>query len=203
MAEQLLVWMDLEMTGLDPEKERIIEMATIITDGDLNVVASGPEMVVHQPEDVLSKMDDWNKEHHGKSGLIDRVRASTIDEQKAQADTLAFIQAYCGPKSTPLAGSSIHQDRRFLQKYMPDLDNYLHYRNVDVSTVKELLKRWLPEVTNACPPKKSTHRALEDIQDSINELKFYRSLAIRTQAEVLAAKQAANGATAAANGSNG
>lgn len=176
-ASDLLVWMDLEMTGLDPERERIIEIATIITDGQLNIVAEGPELVIHQSEALLSSMDAWNKEHHGSSGLTGRVRASTVSEADAEAETLAFVAAHTGARTAPLAGNSIHQDRRFLVKYMPALEAHLHYRNVDVSTVKELVRRWYPEVHKRAPKKKETHRALDDIRESLAELAYYRKRA--------------------------
>lgn len=170
-----LVWIDLEMSGLDPSRERILEIATIITDGQLEVVAEGPELVVHQPEALLAAMDDWNREHHGQSGLIDRVRASTITEEEAERQTLEFIAKHVPERAAPLAGSSVHQDRLFLARYMPKIDRYLHYRIVDVSTVKELVRRWNPKAFEARPPKKNTHRALDDIRESIEELRFYRN----------------------------
>jgi len=179
MDNGLLVWMDLEMTGLDPEKERIIEMATLITNANLELVATGPELVIHQPAEILAKMDEWNTHHHKESGLTERVTASTVTETDAEMQTLAFLQAYCAPRAVPLAGSSIHQDRRFLQKYMPKLEEFLHYRNVDVSTIKELVKRWYPAVIASCPPQGNRHRAMEDIQDSINEMRHYRKHAFR------------------------
>lgn len=171
---QPLVWMDLEMTGLDPERERIIEMATIITDADLEILAEGPELIVHQPDSVLEAMDAWNTKHHGESGLTDKVRASTVSEADAEAQTLEFIEAYVGKREAPLAGNSIHQDRRFLARYMPTLSEYLHYRNVDVSTVKELAKRWYPDIYSEAPRKQGMHRALDDIRESITELSYYR-----------------------------
>lgn len=175
----MIVWIDLEMTGLDPERERIIEMATLITDGQLAIVAEGPELVIHQPDSVLDAMDDWNREHHGSSGLTDRVRASTIDEREAERRTLAFIAEHCGKRTAPLAGNSVHHDRRFLAAYMPELLAYLHYRIIDVSTVKELTRRWYPDALAAAPPKRETHRALEDIRESIAELQYYRSAVFR------------------------
>jgi oligoribonuclease len=175
-GSDLLVWLDMEMTGLDPAKERIIEMATIITDGQLAEIATGPSLVVHQSDDVLAAMDDWNKKHHGGSGLVERVKASTISDADAEAQTLAFINAHCGAKERPvLAGNSIHQDRRFIRRYMPALDARLHYRMVDVSTVKELARRWYPAVTAKQPSKNETHRALDDIRESIEELRYYRN----------------------------
>lgn len=170
-----LLWMDMEMTGLDPARERVIEMATIITTYSLDVVAEGPELVLHQPEDVLGAMDDWNRRHHGGSGLIDRVRASTVQEAEAEQQTLAFINAYFRSDERPvLAGNSIHQDRRFIRRYLPKLDQRLHYRMIDVSTVKELGKRWYPGLMDVRPAKNETHRALDDVRESIAELRFYR-----------------------------
>ncbi len=175
-GSDLLVWMDMEMTGLDPAKERIIEMATIITDGQLAEIAIGPSLVVHQGDEVLAAMDDWNKKHHGGSGLVERVKASTISDADAEAQTLAFINAHCGAKERPvLAGNSIHQDRRFIRRYMPALDTRLHYRMVDVSTVKELARRWYPQIAARQPSKNETHRALDDIRESIDELRYYRN----------------------------
>jgi oligoribonuclease len=168
-----LVWMDLEMTGLEPEVERIIEIATLVTDAELNLIAEGPELVIHQPDALLDAMDDWNKEHHGASGLLARVRASTVTEAEAERLTLEFLKAHVPAKSVPLCGNSIAQDRRFLVKYMAELNEHLHYRNVDVSTIKELVKRWYPDSYQA-PRKQATHRALDDIRESINELRFYK-----------------------------
>jgi oligoribonuclease len=177
MEDGRLVWVDLEMTGLDVERERILEIATIVTDAELNVIAEGPELVVHQSAAVLDAMDAWNKEHHGASGLVDRVRASTIDDAEAERLTLEFVAAHVGPKSAPLAGNSIHQDRLFLARYMKKLEGHIHYRNVDVSTVKELVRRWYPAVYDARPKKKGSHRALDDIRESIEELRYYRERA--------------------------
>ena len=171
----VLVWLDMEMTGLDPERERIIEVAMILTDGKLEEIATGPELVIHQGDEVLAAMDDWNKSHHGASGLIERVRTSTIDDASAEAQLLAFIQAHVPAKERPvLAGNSIHQDRRFVRRYMPQLDKRLHYRMVDVSTIKELARRWYPAIVAKQPAKKETHRALDDIRESIDELRFYK-----------------------------
>ncbi|HJL15060.1 MAG TPA: oligoribonuclease [Sandaracinaceae bacterium LLY-WYZ-13_1] len=169
-----LVWIDLEMSGLDVERERILEIATIVTDGQLEILAEGPELVVHQPDALLEAMDDWNREHHGASGLVDRVKASPIDEAEAERRTLEFIAAHVDARTAPLAGNSVHQDRLFLAKYMPELTAHLHYRNVDVSTVKELVRRWHPEAFAARPTKKGNHRALDDIRESIEELRYYR-----------------------------
>jgi oligoribonuclease len=171
----LLVWMDLEMTGLDPQRERIIELAVLITDGDLTLIAEGPELVIHQPDEVLAAMDDWNTRHHNASGLVAKVRASTVTEAEAEAAVVGFINAHVPPREKPpLSGNSIHQDRRFIRRYLPALDARLHYRMVDVSTIKELGRRWYPEVHARRPPKNESHRALDDIRESINELRFYR-----------------------------
>lgn len=167
-----LVWMDMEMTGLDPEVDTILEIATIITDGQLNIVAEGPSLVVHQSEEVLASMNDWCKVYHGKSGLTERVRRSEISLQEAEQVTLDFIRSYVPERASPLCGNSIHQDRRFLVRYMPALEAYMHYRNIDVSTIKELAVRWYPAVT--IPAKRGEHLALADIRESISELKYYR-----------------------------
>jgi oligoribonuclease len=175
-SSDVLVWLDMEMTGLDPERERIIEIATILTDGQLTEIAVGPELVIHQDDAVLAQMDDWNTKHHGASGLTQRVKESTISDLDAEAQTLAFINAHVGAKDRPvLAGNSIHQDRRFIRRYMPGLEKRLHYRMVDVSTIKELARRWFPQVIARQPQKKDTHRALDDIRESIDELRYYRS----------------------------
>lgn len=174
-ATDLLVWMDMEMTGLDPERERIIEVATILTDGNLNELACGPELVIHQPDEVLAAMDDWNKKHHGESGLVAKIKESTISDAEAEAQTIAFLDQHVSAKDRPiLAGSSIHQDRRFIVRYMPKLDRRLHYRMVDVSSIKELARRWYPAALATLPPKRESHRALDDIRESIDELRFYR-----------------------------
>jgi oligoribonuclease len=174
-GNDVLVWLDMEMTGLEPDRERVIEVAMILTDGQLVEIAPGPELVIHQSDEVLAAMDDWNKRHHGASGLIDRVRASTLDDPGAEAQLLAFVNAHVSAKERPvLAGNSIHQDRRFMRRYMPQLDKRLHYRMVDVSTVKELARRWFPAIVAKQRPKKETHRALDDIRESIEELRFYK-----------------------------
>jgi oligoribonuclease len=167
--------MDMEMTGLEPDRERIIELAVVLTTGDLDVVAEGPELVIHQPDELLAAMDAWNTQHHTASGLVDRVRASTTSEAEADAAVVAFLDAHVPPQVRPvLAGNSIHQDRRFIRRYLPALEKRLHYRMVDVSTVKELVKRWYPAVADARPQKNETHRALDDIRESIAELRHYR-----------------------------
>ncbi|UZK02716.1 oligoribonuclease [Venatoribacter cucullus] len=168
-----LVWMDLEMTGLDPERDVILEIATIVTDGNLNVIAEGPVLAVQQPDVLLDAMDDWNTKTHGNSGLTERVRNSTTDTRAAELATLEFLRPYVKAGASPLCGNSIHQDRRFLVKYMPELEAYMHYRNIDVSTVKELAKRWKPEVVSSFQ-KQGSHQALDDIRESIAEMLHYR-----------------------------
>lgn len=168
-----LVWMDLEMTGLNPDTDRILEIATLVTDKDLNIIAEGPNLIVHQSDEVLEAMDEWCTTHHGASGLTARVRASELDELAAEVQTLAFMQQWVEPGQSPLCGNSIWQDRRFLIRYMPKLDQYCHYRNIDVSTLKELARRWRPEVLEGVK-KQGSHRALDDIKESIGELQHYR-----------------------------
>lgn len=168
-----LIWIDLEMTGLDPEKERIIEMATIVTNSQLRVLAEGPVFAIHQPDELLNAMDAWNTKQHNSSGLVARVRASTVTEQEAQAQTLEFLKEYVPLGKSPMCGNSVYQDRRFLYRYMPELERYFHYRLLDVSTLKELALRWAPRIY-AGLHKDSKHLALEDIRDSIEELKYYR-----------------------------
>ena len=177
-SDNHLVWLDMEMTGLDPERDRIIELAIIVTDGNLETVAESPVWVVHQPEPVLDAMDDWNKGTHGKSGLIERVRASVLDEAAVEAAALAFVQEYVPQRISPMCGNSIGQDRRFMVRYMPALEAWFHYRNIDVSTLKELCRRWKPEVAKGFV-KKSDHTALADIRESIAELRYYREHFIR------------------------
>lgn len=172
-----LVWMDLEMTGLDPEQDTILEIATIITDETLNIVATGPNIVIHQSDEVLAAMNPWCIEHHGQSGLTERIRQSDISLAQAEQETLSFIRHYVQQGQSPLCGNSIHQDRRFLYRWMPELEAFFHYRNVDVSTVKELVRRWYPKLTP--PPKKAAHLALADIEESIAELRFYREHVFR------------------------
>ena len=168
-----LIWVDLEMTGLEPATDRIIEIATIVTDKELNILAEGPVIAIHQSDDVIAAMDDWNQEHHGASGLIDRVRASKHSEEDAINETIAFLEQYVPQGKSPMCGNSIGQDRRFLNKYMPKLEDYFHYRNLDVSTIKELVRRWQPELMKDFK-KKNTHQALDDIRESVAELQFYR-----------------------------
>ena len=168
-----LVWLDMEMTGLDPERERIIELAMIVTDSELNVLAESPSWAVHQSEALLDAMDAWNKGTHGRSGLIERVRASTLDEAAAETLALDFVRQYVPKGASPLCGNTIGQDRRFMVRYMPQLESWFHYRNLDVSTLKELCKRWKPEVAKGFV-KRSAHTALADIRESIEELKYYR-----------------------------
>lgn len=174
MAEtDRLVWIDLEMTGLDPEQERIIEMATLITDSELNLIAEGPVIAVHQPDSLLDAMDEWCTRTHGQTGLTQRVRDSTVSEAEAEQRTLTFLNQHLEPGQSPLCGNSIGQDRRFLVKYMPALEGFFHYRNLDVSTIKELARRWRPDILQGVQ-KKGTHLALDDIRDSIDELRHYR-----------------------------
>ncbi len=168
-----LIWIDLEMTGLNTDTDHIIEIATIVTDAKLNILAEGPVMAIYQPDDVLNAMDSWNQKQHKGSGLVDRVRVSTVTAAEAEAATLAFLAPYVEPKKSPMCGNSICQDRRFMHRLMPTLEAYFHYRNLDVSTVKELALRWQPDVAKGCK-KKSRHLALEDIKDSIAELQYYR-----------------------------
>jgi oligoribonuclease len=168
-----LVWIDMEMTGLLPDTDRIIEVALVVTDGDLNTVAEASVLVVHQSDSVLDGMDNWNKSTHGKSGLIDKVKASVLDDAMVEAQMLAFLQEYVPIRTSPMCGNSICQDRRFLARWMPKLEDYFHYRNLDVSTLKELAKRWKPEVANGIK-KHGKHEALADIYESIAEMKHYR-----------------------------
>ena len=168
-----LVWLDMEMTGLDPEKERIIEVAVVITEPDLTVVAEGPVLVVHQSDSLLDAMDSWNKSTHGKSGLIDRVKASVSTESEVEAQLIAFMAQYVPAGKSPLCGNTVSQDRRFMFNYMPKLEQFFHYRTIDVSTLKELARRWKPELLKGFE-KRSKHEALADIYESIDELKYYR-----------------------------
>ena len=171
--DQNLVWLDCEMTGLDPDKERLIEIAVVITGPNLEPRIEGPVLVIHQSNALLEKMDNWNKGTHGKSGLIDKVKASKLSEAEAEAEILAFLKKYVPKATSPLCGNTISQDRRFLVKYMPKLDAFFHYRNIDVSTFKELAKRWRPEVYKSFK-KQQKHTALADVHESIDELEHYR-----------------------------
>ncbi len=172
-SDQNLIWVDLEMTGLDPETHKIIEIATIVTDSELNILAEGPVLAIHQPEAELNKMDEWCTTTHTASGLVERIRASDVDEQEAIRQTIAFLEQWVPKGKSPICGNSIGQDRRFLYKHMPELEEYFHYRYLDVSTLKELTRRWKPEVLDGFS-KKGSHLALDDIRESIAELKYYR-----------------------------
>lgn len=172
--ENRLIWIDLEMTGLDPDRDRILEIATLVTDNDLSPIAEGPVIAIHCPEHILAGLDDWNREHHGKSGLLDRVRASPWDEAQAEQETLDFLARHVPPGQSPMCGNSVCQDRRFLARSMPRLEAYFHYRSLDVSTLKILAQRWAPHVAEAVK-KSSRHLALDDIKESIAELRHYRT----------------------------
>lgn len=179
LNENHLVWLDMEMTGLDPEKEKIIEVAVVVTDAQLEVVAEGPVLVVHQSDELLDGMDNWNKATHGRSGLIDKVKASSLAEAQAEDILLEFLGQYVPAGKSPLCGNTIGQDRRFMVRYMPRLEAFFHYRNLDVSTLKELCRRWKPEIYKGFE-KKSRHEALADIYESIDEMKYYREHFIRS-----------------------
>src|SRR5512134_1125953 len=173
-----LIWLDMEMSGLDPERERILEVALVVTDTRLEIVAQAPVLVVRQPDSVLDAMDDWNKGTHGRSGLIGKVRASPLDEAAVETQMLAFLESHVPPKASPMCGNSICQDRRFLARYMPRLEAFFHYRNLDVSVLKELARRWRPELA-AGVTKQGKHEALTDILESIGELRYYRDRFLR------------------------
>jgi oligoribonuclease len=173
-SDDNLIWIDLEMTGLNPDSDRIIEIAVVVTDSQLTTRVEGPVLAIHQADATLNAMDAWNKATHGRSGLIERVKASTIDETQAQQQVLAFLQQYVGKGKSPMCGNSICQDRRFLARTMPGMEAYFHYRNLDVSTLKELARRWKPEIMGGFK-KAQAHTALADIQESIDELLYYRS----------------------------
>jgi oligoribonuclease len=175
-----LVWVDMEMSGLSPERERILEIAMVVTDADLNTIAEAPVYVVHQSDEVLDAMDSWNKGTHGRSGLIDKVKASKFTESDVEVKLIEFLKPVVGPGVAPLAGNTVHQDRRFMVKYMPALEAYLHYRIVDVSTLKELARRWRPDVLEGVV-KESKHEALADVYESIEELRHYRATFLRLE----------------------
>jgi len=179
LDENNLIWIDLEMTGLDPFRDQIIEIATLVTDAQLNILAEGPVIAIHQPDYILDGMDDWNKKQHGRSGLIDRVRGSQYDEQQAERETIEFLDKLVPPGTSPMCGNSICQDRRFMARCMPRLEVYFHYRNLDVSTLKELANRWAPDMAQGFV-KDSKHLAMDDIKDSIEELIYYREYFLRT-----------------------
>jgi len=168
-----LIWLDLEMTGLQPESDLIIEIATLVTDAQLNILAEGPTLALKQPDAALAAMDEWNQRHHGASGLIERVKNSRVDAREAERQTLEFLEQYSEKNTSPMCGNSICQDRRFMARYMPELESFFHYRNLDVSTLKELVRRWKPEILEGLV-KQGTHQAMEDIKDSVNELRYYR-----------------------------
>ena len=168
-----LIWIDLEMTGLIPNEDRIIEVATLVTDPELNIIAEGPSIAVKQSDELMDSMDDWNQKHHSTTGLIDRVKNSSFDEQTAEQQTIEFLQKYSEKNASPMCGNSICQDRRFLANYMPALEDFFHYRNLDVSSVKELVHRWKPDILGGLV-KKGTHEAMDDIKDSVAELIYYR-----------------------------
>lgn len=180
---QRMVWVDLEMTGLDIEKDQIIEMACIITDSDLNIIAEGPTMIINQPDELLNGMSDWCKEHHGKSGLVQAVQNSKITLEQAEYEFLSFVRQHTPPGQCPLAGNSVHADKKFLDKYMPQFMYHLHYRIIDVSTIKELCKRWFPEEFSMAPFKSASHRASDDIKESIKELQYYRACIFKASTE--------------------
>ena len=173
-----LIWVDLEMTGLDPQNDRILEIATIVTDADLNLIEEGPVMAIHQSDEVLASMNEWCVKTHGETGLTERVRQSKISISEAEELTLAFIKKHVDAGTSPMCGNTIGQDRRFIYRYMPELHEFFHYRNIDVSTLKELARRWKPELLRQ-HKKKGAHLALEDIRESIDELRFYREQFIR------------------------
>jgi len=167
-----LIWIDLEMTGLDPERDFILEIATVVTDDQLELVAEGPNLAVNQPDEVLLFMEEWSMIHHKESGLLDRVKSSSCDCRSAEQETLEFLSPLCKKGESPLCGNSVGQDRQFLKKYMPTLESFFHYRNIDVSTIKELVRRWYPSLP--LYKKQKTHLALSDIKESISELRYYR-----------------------------
>ncbi len=173
LSDENLIWVDMEMTGLDPDNDAVIEIATIVTDSQLNTLAEGPVIAIYQPDERLDAMDEWNTSHHTRSGLVKRVKASDDDERSASARTLEFLAAYVPEGTSPMCGNSICQDRRFMARHMPELERYFHYRNLDVSTLKILMQRWRPDLSSGFS-KDSTHLALDDIRESIEELRYYR-----------------------------
>ncbi len=173
-----LVWVDLEMTGLEPDTDVVIEIATIVTDTNLNTLAEGPVIAIHQADAILEGMDEWNTTHHTRSGLVDRVKASEYDETRAARETLAFLDQWVPPDSSPMCGNTICQDRRFMARHLPELERWFHYRNLDVSALKILMQRWRPEL-DAGFTKSATHQALDDIRESIEELRYYRAHFLR------------------------
>lgn len=177
-ADNNLVWIDLEMTGLSPEDDRIIEIATLVTDHKLNVLAQGPELAVTQDDALLAAMDEWNTKQHTASGLLERVRNNGVSESEAEQQTLAFLRQYVPAGASPMCGNSICQDRRFLYNYMPQLETFFHYRHIDVSTLKELARRWAPNIVDGVE-KQSSHRAMDDIRESVAELRYYRSTMLK------------------------
>ena len=176
-----LIWVDMEMTGLIPEQHRVIEIATIVTDSELNELAQGPVIAIHQSDDELQAMDEWNTTHHTGSGLVDRVRSSVVDEQRAARETLDFLEEWLPPGQSPMCGNSICQDRRFMARHLPELEVYFHYRNLDVSTLKILAGRWRPDLPGL--QKQNVHLALDDIRESIAELRYYREHFLRLSAD--------------------
>ncbi len=179
-----LVWVDMEMSGLNPETDVVLEIASIITNANLDILAEGPALVIHQPASLFEQMDEWCQTHHTKSGLWDKVLQSPTDLSQAESETLAFIRQFTVERKNPLCGNSIHQDRLFINRYFPSLDAHLHYRMIDVSSIKELAKRWYPAPKTKPPVKRGTHRALDDIKESIEELKYYRQVFFREPSEV-------------------